>query len=427
MNGQDHAARASEKHQRPWSTKKKDDAPKGLFHHPGGGWGIRYVCGAGHVHQTQAGPSKTDALRQLSVRRLRVHDESGWCPRLERQSERECARVEQEREARRVTFRVYAEQYVAWATLHHRGAATEKGRVNRMVETFGDAKLDTITTADVERLLDGLVTERTHSTVNRYRTTLHAMLNRAIRHGLLLANPARGTTKFKEPEGRTLYLTPEDEAAVRDQLAPEATATGRPMLDTRRGDLRPLFTVSLHTGLRWSEQRRLEWRDADFLTGLLTVRQSKSGHARQIPMNSVVRSALLDLAGRRRDPDDPEERVFRCPYVQPDRFFPNAVERAQAALREAGTDASRLDGYTWHCNRHSFASRLVMAGVDLRSVQVLGGWRTLMMVQRYSHLAPAHLRAAVERLVSGPAGESQAATALRENFESTAPATAGVS
>ncbi len=39
-----------------------------------------------------------------------------------------------------------------------------------------------------------------------------------------------------------------------------------------------------------------------------------------------------------------------------------------------------------------------MAGVDLRTVQDLGGWRTL---QRYAHLAPDHLQAAVERLVSG--------------------------
>jgi hypothetical protein len=77
-----------------------------------------------------------------------------------------------------------------------------------------------------------------------------------------------------------------------------------------------------------------------------SLRQSKSKHSRQIPMNSLVRSALLDLAGRRRECGDPEERVFRCPYVQPDRFFPKAVERAQAALRVTGMDASRLDGYT---------------------------------------------------------------------------------
>jgi len=198
------------------------------------------------------------------------------------------------------------------------------------------------------------------------------MFNRAIRHGFVSSNPVKGTTKFKEPEGRTVYLTAEEEGAIREQLAPGATIAGRPTLDARRGDLRPLFVVSVNTGLRWSEQRRLEWRDVDFLTALLTVRQSKSGHSRQVPVNSVVRSTLFDLASNRQDPENPAEMVFRCPYRQPDRFFPKAVERAQTALRDAGKDASRLDGYTWHGNRHTFASRLVMAGVDLRTVQTAG-------------------------------------------------------
>jgi site-specific recombinase XerD len=57
-----------------------------------------------------------------------------------------------------------------------------------------------------------------------------------------------------------------------------------------------------------------------------------------------------------------------------------------------------------HCNRHTFASRLVMGVVDLLSVQRLGGWRTLSMVQRYAHLAPDHLRAAVERLIGAELG-----------------------
>ncbi len=57
----------------------------------------------------------------------------------------------------------------------------------------------------------------------------------------------------------------------------------------------------------------------------------------------------------------------------------------------------------------SIASQLVMAGVDLRTVQELGGWRTLAMVARYSHLAPQHLHAAVERLVA------QDATGLARN------------
>jgi len=41
-----------------------------------------------------------------------------------------------------------------------------------------------------------------------------------------------------------------------------------------------------------------------------------------------------------------------------------------------------------------------MGGVDLLTVKELGGWRTLGMLQRYAHLAPGHLHADVERLVS---------------------------
>jgi site-specific recombinase XerD len=80
-------------------------------------------------------------------------------------------------------------------------------------------------------------------------------------------------------------------------------------------------------------------------------------------------------------------------------LFTRAGARAQEVLRDSGRDASRLDGLTWHGLRHTFASRLAMAGVDLRTIQELGGWKTLSMVQRYAHLAPGHLRAAVDRLV----------------------------
>jgi len=58
---------------------------------------------------------------------------------------------------------------------------------------------------------------------------------------------------------------------------------------------------------------------------------------------------------------------------------------------------------TWHALGHTFASRLVAAGVDLRTVQDLGGWRTLSMVQRYAHLSPDHLVAAVEKIAPAPA------------------------
>ena len=172
------------------------------------------------------------------------------------------------------------------------------------------------------------------------------------------------------------------------------------------------------------------------LTRIITVRLSKNGATRRVRMNSVARAALIDVASRRERPDDPSEPVFRAAYRTTARAFERTVEAAQTTLRAAGKDASRLDGYTWHGNRHTFASRLVMAGVDLRAVQELGGWKTLSMVQRYSHLAPERLAAAVERIVSRPPVTDQSAeglttTQLRRNFGDTASRTseaqAGVS
>jgi site-specific recombinase XerD len=61
---------------------------------------------------------------------------------------------------------------------------------------------------------------------------------------------------------------------------------------------------------------------------------------------------------------------------------------------------AKLDGVTPHVLRHTFASRLAMAGVDLRTIQELGGCQSLKMVERYAHLSPSHKAEAVERLAS---------------------------
>jgi integrase len=59
---------------------------------------------------------------------------------------------------------------------------------------------------------------------------------------------------------------------------------------------------------------------------------------------------------------------------------------------------AKIRDFSWHCLRHTFASRLVMAEVDLRTVQELLGYKSITITVRYSHLAPAHTPAAVERL-----------------------------
>ena len=58
-----------------------------------------------------------------------------------------------------------------------------------------------------------------------------------------------------------------------------------------------------------------------------------------------------------------------------------------------------IETYSGHCNRHTFASRLGVSGVDLRTVAELLGHRTLQIVMRCSHLAPEHQASAVDCLV----------------------------
>src|SRR5215470_3307639 len=128
---------------------------------------------------------------------------------------------------------------------------------------------------------------------------------------------------------------------------------------------------------------------------------------------ACVRSCSTDL----------EELVSKAAYRTLSREFVRAVAAAQATLRAAGREdeATRLDGVTWHTLRHTFASRLVAAGVDLRTVQELGGWRTLTMVQRYARLYPGHLAATVEKIVAAPsvvASEPASTSELRQNFDS---------
>jgi len=116
---------------------------------------------------------------------------------------------------------------------------------------------------------------------------------------------------------------------------------------------------------------------------MVTIPRSKHGEKRFIAVNSAARCAL-EILGL-----SPNGSGLVCsPLAGPERrWFAEVVKQAGLA------------NFHWHDLRHTFASRLVMAGVDLRTVQELMGHKAIAMTVRYSHLAPAHQREAVERLV----------------------------
>jgi integrase len=304
-----------------------------------------------------------------------------------------------------MTFPEYAIDYLAWSATVHRAQRTAKYEVQRLVSLLGDTLLDAITPADVERCVRTVGETLAPASVNRLRDRLSGMFKRARRLSLVTANPVTDIPKLKEAGRRLAFLSPGAEGALLAAL-PAAR--------------RPIALLAINTGLRWSEQAGLRWQEVDMLIGFLTVRLGKNGQARRVPLNSAARLALLDLATMRHRPSDPDEPLFRGAYRTVSREFLRAVCAAQATLRAAGQDdeSSRLDGVTWHALRHTFASRLVAAGVDLRTVQELGGWRTLSMVQRYAHLSPGHLVAAVEKIVAVPAASAPGPLELGFNLDS---------
>jgi len=198
-------------------------------------WAIRFTCGAGHIHKEQVGRVKTDAMDIRNERRARGHREPGWCPLKESQQARAQAKEAQRRERARVSFADHTKDFIGWAKVNHRSWAKDDSRLSRVIPALGSKKLDEITTADVERFLASLREGKrpvSAASVNRYRDLLSGLFKRAIRLGLVAANPVRGIPKLREAGRRLTYLPPDgvEESELLEALPPE---------------LRPLFTVSL--------------------------------------------------------------------------------------------------------------------------------------------------------------------------------------
>jgi len=159
--------------------------------------------------------------------------------------------------------------------------------------------------------------------------------------------------------------------------------------------------IVLNTGMRRGEQYGLSWEDVDLVARRITLRQTKNGSVRHIPLNQAALHAFQGVCSE----SARKGRVFISadgvgPLQNPRYWWDAVIEKA------------RLVDFHWHDLRHTFASRCIMAGVDLRTLQQLLGHKTLQMVVRYTHLSQSHELAAVERLCKG--GEANEA-ASKEN------------
>ena len=217
----------------------------------------------------------------------------------------------------------------------------------------------------------------TPATKNRYKSALGKALQLAVVSGHLSRNVARLVTARAENNARVRWMRPEEEERV-----------VKVMREFCPGQL-PAFYVALNTGMRMSEQFGLTWDRVDFERRKLFLATTKNGESREVPMNKTVLALLTDLnAAKTGEFVFPTERKYKAsrPLLNPRQWFEIVLEKA------------KVDNFHWHDLRHTFASRLVMKGIDLHTVSKLMGHKTLTVTQRYAHLSPEHNLAAVEVL-----------------------------
>lgn len=302
--------------------------------------------------------------------------------------------------------------YQPWAIEHRKVGAKSVKHIERcfIKKTFGQKPLTELTPSMIDqwrtqRLKAGKSTE----TVNRDIATFKAAISKAVLWGLIDKHPLEKLKLLKSDRSSKIrYLTTDEETKLRkfliqrDNKFKEGRANANKWRKKREYELlpdlsgitytdhmHPMILLSMNTGLRRGELFSLLWSNVNLERGTLTIEGSyaKSGKTRHIPLNSEAITVLKLWQGQ----------TSNSGLV----FCNNNGVRFGSIKTSWRTivNGAKIKNFRWHDLRHHFASRLVMAGVDLNTVRELLGHGDMLMTLRYAHLAPEHKALAVEKLI----------------------------
>jgi integrase len=305
------------------------------------------------------------------------------------------------------------DHYAPWALTELKGADNYIERMERVFAKALPKPLNEIDALWVEQWWAQRLRAKVHpdsdrtiskATAWRDLASLRSVLSKAVKWELLEANPLlRLRVKAAQPRSVVRFLSAAEENRLREALRNRdaslagARASANKWRQARKrplfpdistgayGDhLHPVVLLAMNTGLRKSELLALDWTDINMEARMLTVRRehAKSGKQRHVPLNGEALAVLRQWLSQVGD----HGAVFGVASVK--------------SGWESLLAAAKIENFRFHDLRHHFASRLVMAGVDLNTVRELLGHADLTMTLRYAHLAPEHLAAAVEKLVA---------------------------
>ncbi len=268
--------------------------------------------------------------------------------------------------------RPFADQrtwYAAHITAAKRGVPQEQSMLRQLGRFFDATELRAI---DVALVREWRTTRRatvSASTVHREEALLRHVLTTAV-PTYLDRSPLAGLGGVRVAKTDTRVLTRAEEARL---------------LRVTRGADRALIVTALDTLLRLGNVRRLT-RAQDH--GRYLFSDTKSDAIR-IPVSARGRRLLDRLAD-----DGPQ---FFAAYAAGTNAAATKMFTA-ACARARVTMGRKTGGISFHCLRHTGASRMLEAGVDVKLVQEIGGWKNLKVLERYLHTSEARKRQAVNTI-----------------------------
>jgi len=155
------------------------------------------------------------------------------------------------------------------------------------------------------------------------------------------------------------------------------------LLEAATPHLRALIAFAVDTGGRRSELFKLDWRNVDLARGAVMFTKTKNGEDRSVRLTNRAKQVLMDLGPKKSGP------VFT--------YRDKPIKDVKTAFEKARNTVG-LEDFRFHDLRHTFASRLVQKGISIYEVMHLTGHKSLVMVQRYAHLAPDYQNRAIEAL-----------------------------
>lgn len=318
--------------------------------------------------------------------------------RSEEISRQETEEAETEKAASMTLAEFFKLHYMPRAKKEKRYWRIDEQRIAKLITpALGDLPLSAVKKADVQTFLDDLAESgAAPSTVKQYMAIIRRAYNIAaetlISDSPLFVglNPAKGVRVPAVRNARERFLTGEEA----EQLISAAAKLPR-------RDLHDAIILSLNTGLRLGElRRRLTWLDVDLSSGILSVReeaQRKPGG--KVPINAAAKEVIL--ARKALTGAEPGTLVFPPLWGQDLRenishLFTGLVNKLGFNKGLAKDDRQRR--VVFHTLRHTFASWLALAGVDIYRIKALMRHKTIDMTMRYAHLIPDATHEAVHKL-----------------------------